>query len=502
LSTTIQQPLLRPRRSTLLWLIPVQAASLFTVWAITAGGQTLRAWILTGLLWLMTLPLFVSLESTLVAMMLFEPLRGLLRRAQYLIVDYAGEDPIHLLTPLVTLMAFAMLLRGQRLNMFRATPLAGSVSALGLIFALEIFNPLQGGLLIGLSGAMFLLVPMVWFYFGQSVSEKFVHTALRLVVLAGIVASLYGIYQMMFGYPAFEQYWIDNTDFYSSIAVAHVRRAVATFSSAEEWGRYTEIGAIVAFGLAAGAKRFSARIGWLICGSASLSAVLLSGQRTAVFGFMVGIATLVMLGATTWPRAIMRVGLLLLPVVLVAAFVSAPTDDEIWSKGDNETMSTLLSHTQRGTLKPAEEESLQIRLETWTHLVTQVIPYRPLGAGLGAGSLSELRFSTASDSPPIDNFFLVLAVACGIPGALLFIWILSRATWLSLRTARRAATIPRRANINRIVAALMPALILNSMFGLTFSIYSVAPVAWLLIGWISAESKRIPLEDEREILTI
>ena len=450
----------------------------------------------------MTLPLLVSLESTLVAMMLFEPLRGLLRRAQYLIVDYAGEDPIHLLTPLVTLMAFAMLLRSKRLNMFRATPLAGSVSVLGLIFALEIFNPLQGGLLTGLSGAMFLLVPMVWFYFGQSVSEKFIHTALRLVVLAGIVASLYGIYQMMFGYPAFEQYWIDHTDFYSSIAVAHVRRAVATFSSAEEWGRYTEIGALVAFGLAAGAKQFSARIGWLICGSASLSAVLLSGQRTAVFGFMVGIATLVLLGSTTWPRAIMRLGLLLLPVVLIGAFVSAPTDDEIWSKSDNETVSTLLSHTQRGTLKPAEEESLQIRLETWTHLVTEVIPYRPLGAGLGAGSLGELRFNGASEAPPIDNFFLVLAVACGIPGALLFIWILSRATWLSLRTARRAAASARNANINRIVAALMPALILNSMFGLTFSIYSVAPVAWLLIGWISAESKRIPLEDEREILTI
>ena len=177
-------------------------------------------------------------------------------------------------------------------------------------------------------------------------------------------------------------------------------------------------------------------------------------------------------------------------MVLIAAFVSAPTDEEIWSKGDNETVSTLLSHTQRGTLKPAEEESLQIRFETWTHLVTEVIPYRPLGAGLGAGSLSELRFSAASDAPPIDNFFLVLAVACGIPGVLLFLWILSRATWLSVRTARRAATSARNANINRIVAALMPALILNSMFGLTFSIYSVAPVAWLLIGWISAESQR------------
>src|SRR5207245_6962083 len=104
-------------------------------------------------------------------------------RAEYLIVEYTGDDPIHLLTPLVTLMALVMLLRSQRLNMFRATPLAGSVSVLGLIFVLEVFNPLQGSLLIGLSGALFMLVPLVWFYFGQSVSEKFIHTALRFMVL-------------------------------------------------------------------------------------------------------------------------------------------------------------------------------------------------------------------------------------------------------------------------------------------------------------------------------
>jgi hypothetical protein len=36
----------------------------------------------------------------------------------------------------------------------------------------------------------------------------------------------------------------------------------------------------------------------------------------------------------------------------------------------------------------------------------------------------------------------------------------------------------------------MPVLVLNSFFGLTFSLYSVAPIAWLLIGWISAEAGR------------
>ena len=479
----------------------MQAASLFTVWAITAGGEILRSWLLTATMCLMTLPLLVGLEGTLLAMMLFEPLRGLLRRGQYLIVDYTAQDPIHLLTPIVTFIALVALLRKERLNIFWATPLAKSVSILALIFFLEMFNPLQGSLFVGVSGALFMLVPIAWFYFGQSVNESFIRKALALVVILGILGSIYGVYQLVFGYPAFEQYWIDNTDFYSSIAVGHIHRALATFSSAEEWGRYAEVGAIVALGMALVGRRLIKRAGWALCAAALFVAILLSGQRTAVFGFIVGAVALILLGARNWRRAVARLALLLLPFVLVTVFVTPPSDDEMWSKDESETVSTILTHTQRGTLKPAEEESLQIRFENWGHLLTSVIPFRPLGAGLGTSQLGDLRENRDSELAPVDNFILVVALACGIPGALLFVWILSRATWLSVRLARSddASSITPT---HRIVAAIMPALILNSIFGLTFSIYSVAPIAWLLIGWISAETLRMRETPTREIITI
>ncbi|MEK6336412.1 MAG: O-antigen ligase family protein [Acidobacteriota bacterium] len=502
MSAIVEQNLPRPRKLAFLWMVPLQAASAFTVWAISSGGETLRVWLLSAFLWLMTLPLLAGIEGALIAMMVFEPLRGLLRRAQYLFVTYSATDPIHVLTPMVTLFAVIVLFKKERLSMLWSTPLAGSVTALALIFFLEIFNPIQGSLFVGLTGALFMLVPIAWFYFGQSVSEKFIHHAMCLVVFLGILGSIYGVYQMTVGYPAFEQYWIDNTDLYVSIAVGHVKRALATFSSAEEWGRYTEVGAIIALGLAFAARRLVARIGWLACVIASVTGVLLSGQRTAIFGFVVGAATLVMLGARNFKLAAARLALMLLPVVLLFVFVTPPSDEEMWSKQDNETVSTLLSHTQRGTMKPAEEESLQIRLQNWSNLITTVIPYRPLGAGLGAGSLSDVRENHDSELPPIDNFILVLALAVGIPGALLFCWVLSRATWLSFKLARNAVPDSRNACINRIVAAIMPALILNSIFGLTFSIYSVAPLAWLLIGWISADTLRARQNHEREIIVL
>jgi len=483
-------------------MAPLQAVSLFTVWAIGSGGETLRAWILAAMFWLMSVPLLAGLEGTLIAMMLFEPLRGLLRRSQYLLVNYSGEDPIHVITPVVTMLALAVLIKKERIGMLWATPLAGWVSLLGLLFVLEIFNPLQGGLFVGLTGALFILVPMVWFYFGQAANEKFVQTTLYIIVAMGIAGSLYGVYQLTFGYPSFEQYWIDNTDFYASIAVGHTKRALGTFSSAEEWGRYTEFGAIIALGLGMAAQRLSRRLLWFAAAVALLGGVMLSGQRTAVFGLIVGVVTFILLGARNLKGAAARLAIMTIPAILVVVFVAAPSEDELWQKDDSQALSAVLTHTQKGTLKPGDEDSLQIRFANWYDLITNVIPYRPLGAGIGAGSLGDMRSNRDSDLPPIDNFILVLALACGIPGALLLVWILTRATWLSMRLARSALPDSRNAHISRIVAAIMPALFLNNIFGLTLSIYSVAPVAWLLIGWISVETLRRQTEDEREQLII
>ncbi|MDQ6651924.1 MAG: O-antigen ligase family protein, partial [Acidobacteriota bacterium] len=421
----------------------------------------------------------------------------------YLIVDYSQFDPIHVLTPLVTLLALGMLLQRQRLHVIRATPLAGVVTLLAAIFLIQIFNPLQGGIMIGLSGAMLILVPVSWFYFGQAASPRLIGVALRLIVFLGIIASLYGVYQLIWGYPQFERYWLENVEFYVSIGVGHVKRPLATFTSAEEWGRYIAMGALIAFGFVCGTKRWLNRAGWFLC-AAGLSIVLLfTGQRTAIFGLILGFVSLILLGARSFRGVGVRLILLMVPLLLIVMLANPPSEDEMWNKEETETFGTLLSHTERGTLQPTGEDSLYVRLEVWKDLLTNVVPYRPLGSGLGAGSLGALKFSDNPEETAIDNFVLVLAVACGIPGALLFLWILGSATWFAFRQTRRVHH-PRRAvhlgapivpetpetALTRIIAALMPMFVLNNLFGLTFSLYAVAPIGWLLIGWISAEEGR------------
>ena len=490
------------RRSPIVWLAPIQAVAAFTVLAVIGGGQILRGWILGALFFLMAFPLMVSLEAGLVAMILFEPFRGLIRRAQYLIVDYSQFDPIHVLTPLVTLIALGMILQRQRFHLLRATPLSGVVTVLAAIFVIQILNPLQGGIMIGLSGAMLILVPVSWFYFGQAASSRLIGIVLRLIVFLGIATSLYGVYQLIWGYPQFEQYWLQNVEFYVSIGVGHVKRPLATFTSAEEWGRYIAMGALIAFGFGLGIRRLLHRAGWLL-GAAGLSTVLLfTGQRTAIFGLILGFVSLILFGARSLRGGAVRLVLLLMPLLLVITLAKPPSEDEMWNKGETETVGTLLSHTERGTLQPTGEDSLYVRLEVWKDLVTNVIPYRPLGSGLGAGSLGALKFSDNAEETAIDNFILVLAVACGIPGALLFLWILAGATLFAFRQTRRVPRTTPEAAIARIIAALMPMFILNNFFGLTFSLYAVAPVGWLLIGWISAQEGRARSDEAEARLSV
>lgn len=483
-----QTQAITPRRSWLLWLGPLPLLSATTALAIISGGQIFRGLLLSGALWLMTLPLLYSLEAGMLAMMMFEPLRGFLRRAQFIFVEYTTADPIHLVTPLLTVLAFTILLWKRRERIFFGIPLALPVSVLGIIFFIQIFNPSQGGLFVGFSGAMFILLPMAWFYFGREMKTELMPTALCLIVVMGLIGSIHGLYQIMVGYPEFETYWIQNTDHYESIAVGHVTRAIATFNSAEEWGRYAQFGALIAFGFAFGAKQIIRRGGWVLAGLALCGVLIISGQRSSIFGFLFGLATFILMGARNWRIALGRGVLMIVAVLVITMVVKPPSEADMWNKSKEDKVGTMLSHTARGTLQPTKEGSVEDRFNIWTKLLTRNVPAHPFGSGLGAGTVSAMRYAGVED--PIDSFFLVLVVGCSFPVAILFFWILVRATTISIRNFKQALPEAPEATVRRIVAALMLMLFLNSIFGLTFSIYSTAPIGWMVIGLVCAESAR------------
>lgn len=467
-----------------------------SVWAAATGGQVLRAFALSSITIGILVPLLASLEAGLLAMVIFEPFRGLVRRMQYLIVPYGNYEPIHLLTPIGALFAFVIVLNRHRLAVFVATPVAKAVSLLALICVVQIFNPLQGGIFVGLSGALFILVPMVWFYFGQHAAPEFFPRVMKAMVFLGIAASAYGVYQMLFGYPAFEQYWIENTDYYGSIAVYGVTRPIATFSNAEEWGRYVQLGCLVAFGLAA--SRFEGKFRPMWFGFAIILAgiLALTGQRTSIFGLFLGLTVLFFASARTWGSAFGRLaalGVVLAGFLFVSSYIAPDERDVEASEG----ISTMLSHTTKGTLDPANEYSLGVRLETWYQLLVSTIPSNPLGAGLGENTLAGTR-SSEREGRAIDNHFFSLAISAGVPATLLLIWIFWRSLRIGIKLCRRSAIGSQEFTNARIALALVASLILNNFFGTSFVIYSVAPLGWLLLGWLSARTLDETTEDEAD----
>jgi hypothetical protein len=177
------------------------------------------------------------------------------------------------------------------------------------------------------------------------IKPEFLLTAFRVIVVLGLLTSLYGLYQLSFGFPAFEQYWIDNTDFYNSISVGKVERALATFSSAEEWGRYVEIGALIAFGFAAQAVNRMSRTGWAVCGGFKPDAAIHRTAHGHVW-FDSRVLVLVLTGARSWRAAVSRGFLLLAPALLIGVWPRRRPTMTCWTTATTNALKALLSHTR------------------------------------------------------------------------------------------------------------------------------------------------------------
>lgn len=478
-------------RGRALWFLPLPAISSAVALAVVSGGNLLRSLLLTMAFWILSLPLLGSLEGGLLAIMLFEPMRGFFRRAQFIFTDFTPSDPIHLITPLVTILAFSVLIWIRRERMLIADPLGKPVAILGGIFFLQIFNPFQGSVYVGLSGALFIILPMAWFYFGRYMQSGFIHSAMMVIVIMGLFCSMHGFYQLFFGFPAFEQYWIAHTDHYESIAVGHIQRALATFNSAEEWARYVQYGGVIAFGHLVGRKQKFTRLIWLAISIAFVVIILFTGQRTAIFGLGLGCVSLILASADSMLGVAKRLVLISIPALVVLALVKPPSDSDMWEKDKDDKVGTMLSHSARGTFQPTKEASLAARFEIWGHLLANSLPSRPFGVGLGVGTVAAARNATTEEELyPIDSFIAVLIIGSSIPAAILFLYILFRAMSLAVRSFKAADPESDIGIARRIAVGIIPMLILNSFFGLTFTIYSAAPIAWMLIGWVCAETAR------------
>ena len=415
---------------------------------------------------------------TMLLTMAWLPFLGFIRRS----LDpggLPGADPFLLIVPVVTSVLVVGAMWGGRerlgssLSQSRATLL---VSLLVAALVLAVFNPIQGSVFIGLSGTIFLFFPVLWFFLGRVyLDDEMVTRLLWVTVWTGFICALYGGYQAFFGFLPSEEHWIKSRDF-ASLQVGRFIRPFSTFPSPEEWSRYTMVATTAAIGLfyAWGRRRW-----WLIVViAAGIVAMFLCGVRISVFGFIVSIAVLFTMTARSRARA--TFAMLGLGIVLVAFAWVAPQRSAAEVRASDAAWNAFFGHATRGVIDPLGEDTLWARTEIWLHLLTDVLPYHPIGMGLGIPTLGAWKFDPKV-SVGTESYAVSVFVATGFIGGglLLAVFWVVLADAIALCRRRTSPTIG-------VVTALVAGIVFTSLFGNSLSLYTVGPLGWALMGWMSA----------------
>jgi hypothetical protein len=390
-------------------------------------------------------------------------LLGDYRRYAGFFQGYPYSDPLLLVGPVAAFFLSALVFMDGRPG--RTTTLSALVAFLSLLMAAEIFNPEQGGISVGLAGALFYLIPMLWFWIGRAYGNSAVtqRVLLGLIVPLAVCAALLGTYQAFFGVLPFEAAWAQQVDF-SALIVSEGVRPLGFFTSPAEYVRFLLIGStiVLAFWL-------RGRSWLIVLLPLLLAALFLGSTRTAVVMF---VATAVILWALqgrsslTWlPRAV--VATVIGAGVLGAALLGL-RDAHFASRID-----ALVSHNVEGLLDPTNTEKstavghLALVSEALLKGVTS-----PAGQGLGATTLAAAKYGAGAYSAEVDvaNTFYSL----GVLGGLLYVAVIVAAfsSALSLWKERRAA----------LQLAMLGVLLCTLSAWLIGGEYATVAVVWFVLG--------------------
>jgi hypothetical protein len=348
--------------------------------------------------------------------------------------------------------------------------LSTAVVALGLLLAVSALNPLQGGLTVGLSGALLVVVPMLAFLVGRALLDDEAFAALLWLVAAlGLVVAVYGLVQTFSGFPSWDQAWIDNEG-YTALNVGGVIRAFASFSAASEYAGFLGL-AIVAW--VAHGRRLRR---WPLLASA-LAVLATALWYESSRGIIV--LTVAAVGAMLAANARLPLGRAVIAGVIVIAALPtivgwlAPTQPSADPGGQ------LTAHQVQGLTDPFGEDST---LPGHIALVRGGIESAlsdPLGHGVGSITISAGKYGGvvggAEGDPGRAPF------AAGLPGLVAYLAIVV----LGLTRAYRLAALRRDA----VSLAALGIVVVTFLQWLNGGNYAVMFWSWLALGWVDAVSQ-------------
>lgn len=385
-------------------------------------------------------------------------------------------DPLLLVAPCVV--ALLVVVAAGRGAFRSPSRFAGAVLLFCGLTVLSAVNPLQGGIFVGAAGLLFVLVPMLWFWIGRAlVDDQLLSRILTLLAWVSLAAAIYGLYQVYIGLPSWDRRWVDSKGYVSLFVTRSAIRPFASLSSSSEYVGLLAVGTVlwalrmrkathaipaaIALGILGWALTVASVRGALVVVPITLGVVFAASRgfgvgRTALFGFSA--------------------------LFLLALAVSRIDPGNV---GGART-SALVSRSVSGLSDPFDPNvsTLPVHIEALVGGLSEAVR-NPVGNGVGVITIAADRFGD-SENASTDVDPSNVAVAMGVPGLVTYAIVVLLAMRMAFHRARN-----RRDYLG--LAALGIALV-TSLQWLNGGSYAVAPLPWLVLGWLDARPRQVNAE--------
>ena len=395
---------------------------------------------------------------------------GGLRRWLIPVFDWIPTDPLVLAMPLLVV-AYPLVTRRN----YQMTKIQRWILVLLGIMAIEVVNPLQGGIAVGLSGVLFYVIPVLWYFVGRQVgTPAVVMSIVKTLIFVAITGALYGLSQTYFGFLPAEVMWLNIVKTsYAALNVADgVTRAFSYFTSAQEYSVFLTVGIVVSWALFLRGNKLAIVPIPLIA-----VALFLESARGPVVITLVACAVLWVIQGKS-PRIWLPRGIAALLITGVVAGVGLR---HLQSAQFSNQTQALLDHQTSGLLTPGQSTA-----GAHTSMVAGGILMgfkTPIGMGLGATTSASKKFGGTSMSTEADvsNMFVDL----GFIGGTCYLGIII----LVLTAAFRYWQVSR----NMMAFCLLAVLIALLGSWLNGGEYAASTLSWLAIGILDRQqSKFVP----------
>jgi hypothetical protein len=426
--------------------------------ALMCLGALLMSWILDR-----TMSIVVTFSFLLIL--------GDIRRITDMIApSYAGLDLLLVVAPVFAIYLAVPLLLRLKVD----DKLSKAVLALMAIMLLEIFNPRQGGIAVGVGGAMFFVIPILWFWIARNYATDRMMFSLfyRVFLPIGILDGLLGVAQAYIGFFPWEKAWAIKLGSQYTFSAGHMR-SFGFSTGASEFAS-----TLLISGICVMAAIFAGRRAYVLLIPILLAASVLSSSRGLIVKLLFG-------GAMIWAVR-SKGGRNWVPRLVIALVVGAGL---IWysashAGGDepappltkSTTAQIATEHVTQGLANPLEAKSSTAGVH-WQIFVGGIVKgfTYPIGTGIGAITLAAGKFTsgalnTASSEVDISDVFTTM----GFFGGFLYLYIIYLVFRMAFFYIREGTAIMSLAYIG-LFASLIGAWIALGQ-------YSTAPFVWFCIG--------------------